>query len=81
METAKILIQFDADLTSSGEKGQTSLHKACAVGNIELVKVITDAARKTLGKKGLAAVSIVIHSLDPLFFSAVVLNVYSMFRN
>lgn len=58
LEATKILVQYNADLMSFGEKKQTSLHKACAVGSVELVEVITEAAKKRLGKKGLDDVRI-----------------------
>jgi len=43
---AESLINHKADLQSVGEKGQTCLHKAAAIGNIELVKLITNAAKE-----------------------------------
>ena len=47
----KLLLENGADIRSSGEKKQTSLHKACAVGNVNLVKMITFAAEQIYGRE------------------------------
>ena len=52
----KVLLNAGADIKSLGEKGQTSLHKAAAIGNTELVILITDATRKSHGYHGLKEV-------------------------
>ena len=42
---AEALIDCKADLQSVGEKRQTCLHKAAAIGNVDLVRMITNAAQ------------------------------------
>ena len=46
MIVAEALINAKGDLQSVGEKGQSCLHKAASIGNIELVKLITNAAKE-----------------------------------
>ena len=55
--TARILLENNADIQCAGEKGQTSLHKACAVGNIALVEMITWSAKMAGESKVLNNVS------------------------
>ncbi len=47
---AKILLENGANIRSSGEKKQTALHKACAVGSFRLVDMLTYAAKQMYGK-------------------------------
>ena len=57
ISVARILLENGADITSSGEKKQTALHKAAAVGNATLVEMVTFAARQIYGRAEVVRVS------------------------
>eukprot|EP00094_Tigriopus_californicus_P006606 TCALIF_06362-PA protein Name:"Similar to trpa-1 Transient receptor potential cation channel subfamily A member 1 homolog (Caenorhabditis elegans)" AED:0.12 eAED:0.12 QI:8/0.6/0.31/0.93/1/1/16/267/1355 len=48
--TAKILLEHGANILSIGEKYQSALHKAAAIGNLELVEMLTAVAKATLNE-------------------------------
>ncbi len=47
----RILLENGASLKNSGERKQTALHKACAVGMFNQVEMITYAAVQVYGKE------------------------------
>lgn len=48
--TAKILLEHGANILSTGEKHQSALHKAAAIGNLGLVEMLTAVAKATLNE-------------------------------
>ncbi len=65
---AEALINQKADLLSVGENGQTCLHKAATTGNIELVRLITSAAKE---KNQLEQVKKHFHMKSKLLFASI----------
>jgi len=50
------LLERGAKVKSYGERLQTALHKSCAVGNYDLVKLVTSACEEKYGRKELKEV-------------------------
>ena len=58
IEVAKILLESGAQIRSFGEKHQSSLHKAAAVGNRDIVRMLIYAAEQVYGQ----------HEIEQVYF-------------